>query len=482
MFAQVRLQRIGIWRVPGILHDEGDHRLVAVSLFLAHYGSALDTGEAVQRMLDLARVDVEARADDHLLEAPHHKQCAIRMQLAQVARGVPAAVTQCGRRGLGITEIAGHQARAANPYFAPLTAWLGGAGVRIHNLQLGPFDAIARAGIAAGFLHACQVQRARVFAHGIAMVQRLAEQGFHLLLEGQIKRPRAGVQIAQLGGCGTGDSLLLAILQQACKQGGRALQLGDTVVGQRIHQVGGLELATHLQRRTRMQRRQQHGAQAKDMRHRHKGVDLVLWPQLARLGRHAREVRHATVAHHHALGRAGGAGCEDDGRHRVAHGLGLWPGIGKHGAVRQTRHAGRRGAKALAMRSRGFGDAVGEVDDAGIGLVGKGAHLTRGHARIHAAGPGTHAAGSQQQGGMLGAVFCHDQHAVAGAHLLAAQLGLQRVHQPAEISVAQDAIGQMDERAVGRLLQPAVQQFVNTVNHQLFSFLSASARGRTARN
>ena len=40
--------------------------------------------------------------------------------------------------------------------------------------------------------------------------------------------------------------MLLAVLQQARKQGGGTLQLGDAMVGQRIDQVGGLKLAAHL--------------------------------------------------------------------------------------------------------------------------------------------------------------------------------------------------------------------------------------------
>ena len=78
------------------------------------------------------------------------------------------------------------------------------------------------------------------------MVQGLAKHQLHFLLERQVQRARTGVQVAQLGRWRVGYAMLLAVLHQACKQGGRALQLGDAVVCQGVQQIGRLKLAAHL--------------------------------------------------------------------------------------------------------------------------------------------------------------------------------------------------------------------------------------------
>ncbi len=67
---------------------------------------------------------------------------------------------------------------------------------------------------------------------------------------------------------------------------------------------------------------------------------------------------------------------------------------------------------------------------------------------------------------MLGAVLGHRQHAVAGAHVEPAQFGLGDVGQCAQVAEAQGAaVGQVDEGALRRLGQPAVQQVMDAIRH-----------------
>ena len=299
------------------------------------------------------------------------------------------------------------------------------------------------------------------------MVQRLAEGRFHAFFQCQIQRAGTGVDVAERRILGPLDAALLQVGQQAREQRGRALQLRHAMMGQRIEQVVRVELRAHDELGTRQQRADQHRAQPEDVGHGHEGVAAVLWAQRARGAGNAREVDQRVVREHHALGLTGGAGGEDERRHRVAQRARFGLRIRAHGAVLHARQGRVHRGEALCMRGGAAGRCGREKHHARVGLGGEGVDLGGRHARIHAAGPGTHAAAGQDQRGMLRAILGHDQHAIAGAHLQRTQFVLGGVGKRTQVGKAQvAAIGQVNEWPLRCLGQPAVQQVVDAFSHE----------------
>ena len=72
-----------------------------------------------QRFLDLARIDVAAAADHHILRPVAQGQVAARIEGAHVSRAQPA-VLQRGRGGLGVVPVAGYHNVAAADDFTDL--------------------------------------------------------------------------------------------------------------------------------------------------------------------------------------------------------------------------------------------------------------------------------------------------------------------------------------------------------------------------
>ncbi|MOA20547.1 hypothetical protein D3C78_1409970 [compost metagenome] len=123
-------------------------------------------------------------------------------------------------------------------------------------------------------------------------------------------------------------------------------------MGQRVEQFRRVELRTHHHLGAGVQRSQQHRAQAEDMRHRHEGIAAVLGAQRARLGGNAREMGQRVMAHHHALGRTGGARSEDQRRHFALQRAGLDLRLLAHGAVLHARQGRVLGGKPPGMGGR----------------------------------------------------------------------------------------------------------------------------------
>ncbi len=73
----------------------------------------------VERVLDLDRVHVLAAAHDHVLGPVDEEQVALVVQVAEVARPVPALVQGLGG-GLRVLPVAGHHARTAHQHLADL--------------------------------------------------------------------------------------------------------------------------------------------------------------------------------------------------------------------------------------------------------------------------------------------------------------------------------------------------------------------------
>src|SRR5207253_2189742 len=67
----------------------------------------------VQGGLDLARVDVLAAADDHVLQATDNVDITVVIQDGEVAGVHPASLVDGGPRGGGVVPVAAHDAVAA---------------------------------------------------------------------------------------------------------------------------------------------------------------------------------------------------------------------------------------------------------------------------------------------------------------------------------------------------------------------------------
>ena len=73
----------------------------------------------MQRIFHFDAVDVLAAAQQHVLGAIDHEQCAVLIHIAQIAAAQPAIHQRLGG-GIGIAPIALEYLRAANPDFAGL--------------------------------------------------------------------------------------------------------------------------------------------------------------------------------------------------------------------------------------------------------------------------------------------------------------------------------------------------------------------------
>src|SRR3712207_5380400 len=71
-------------------------------------GRLLHRGVLVEDLLDLARVDVVAAADDHLLLAVDDEEVAVLVDLAHVARPEPAVVVEDLFGGVLLVPVALH--------------------------------------------------------------------------------------------------------------------------------------------------------------------------------------------------------------------------------------------------------------------------------------------------------------------------------------------------------------------------------------
>ena len=74
---------------------------------------------AQQHLLDLARIDVHAAADDQVLGAVLQREVAVRVEAADVAGVQPAAAQRLGG-GLGLVPVAGHHHVAPDQDLADL--------------------------------------------------------------------------------------------------------------------------------------------------------------------------------------------------------------------------------------------------------------------------------------------------------------------------------------------------------------------------
>ena len=99
-------------RGAGLELDHRGQAFAPVGVGHADHGAVLHRGVAPDHLLDLARVDVEAARDDHVLLAVDHVQVAALVEHADVAGMVPAEGARLGG-GFGVVVIAGRHQLAA---------------------------------------------------------------------------------------------------------------------------------------------------------------------------------------------------------------------------------------------------------------------------------------------------------------------------------------------------------------------------------
>jgi hypothetical protein len=90
----------------------------------------------VEELLDLARVDVLAAADDHVLDAPDDVHVALVVHRREVARVHPARRVDRLRGRSRIVPVAEHHAVAARAELARRAARHDRAGLRVDDLHL----------------------------------------------------------------------------------------------------------------------------------------------------------------------------------------------------------------------------------------------------------------------------------------------------------------------------------------------------------
>src|SRR6266849_49495 len=103
----------------GSQYEHGMNLFAANLVETADDGSGLDTRVLEQYVLDLARVDVLAAANDHVLLAVDEEVVAVLVDVADVS-GVQPSAAKCLGSCLRIAEIAQHDVRAAEADLAEL--------------------------------------------------------------------------------------------------------------------------------------------------------------------------------------------------------------------------------------------------------------------------------------------------------------------------------------------------------------------------
>src|SRR6478735_1420484 len=129
-------QGLGGERRGAVLHADPRAQLLAVLLVRdADDLGVEDVGVGVEELLDLARVDVLAAADDHVLDAAGDLDVAVIVHDADVAGVHPAVLDGLGRL-VGLLPVAEHHGVALGHELPGLAARQGLAGHRVGDLDL----------------------------------------------------------------------------------------------------------------------------------------------------------------------------------------------------------------------------------------------------------------------------------------------------------------------------------------------------------
>src|SRR6185312_13520254 len=99
--------------------DIGLHRLPAIGIGDAENDAFGDLGILVDRLLDVARIDLVAAGDDDVLDAVDEEKVTVGVEVADIAGAQPATAEHRGGR-LGLAPISRHDLRSAHRHFAAL--------------------------------------------------------------------------------------------------------------------------------------------------------------------------------------------------------------------------------------------------------------------------------------------------------------------------------------------------------------------------
>ena len=352
-----RIERSGRHGFARARHDEGHHLLAPFGVELADNG-ALEHGRvAQQHLLNLARIDVHAARDDHVLRAILERQEAIFIEAADIA-GVEPAALEGGRVGLGVLPVAGHDDFAPHAHLAGLAGWERVV-VLIDDLDLnaGARESGRAQALAPFRVRALLVQRLRqigdghrAFALRIDLQQARAEHVEPALDVRHIGRAAAIVDRLQVGEVGVRDR---RAVHGAHQHGRRGEHRAAAIMLDQIDQLAGLEALARRHHVHRGLGDVRQAIEARAVRHRRRVNDRIGRLDPIHVGEIGERHRHQiAMRERRALGPPGGAaGVEDPGRpigRHVLKGLGLVrheraPALVAHDDIGDARQLARHG-------------------------------------------------------------------------------------------------------------------------------------------
>src|SRR5690606_26035051 len=166
-------------RLAGLELDIGHRRLAAIFVGNADDIDLLDRVMGHQRLLDGARIDIEARADDEVLDAIDEEDIAVRVHVADIA-GAQPALHEGLLVGLGILVIAGHDLRTLDLQLAIFADADHIAAIDIDEAEIGTRQGQADGHGPARLAQGGAADHGRGFGEAIA----LGEEGAGFLREG----------------------------------------------------------------------------------------------------------------------------------------------------------------------------------------------------------------------------------------------------------------------------------------------------------
>src|SRR2546428_13487607 len=105
------LEKISLGHIAAA-HHERRHLLAALMRRPADDGSVRHRRMSGQRLLDLGRINVDAAANDHVLGTSGKIEKPLRVEIAEIARGIPSG-SERGRAFLGVAVEAVRDSAAA---------------------------------------------------------------------------------------------------------------------------------------------------------------------------------------------------------------------------------------------------------------------------------------------------------------------------------------------------------------------------------
>ena len=306
---------------------------------------------AQQHLLDLARIDVGAARDDHVLGAVAQREVAVPVERADIA-GPQPALAQRGGGGLRVVPVAGHRAVAAAHHLAGLA----GRDLpprRIHHAHLdaGARDAAGREPREVGRAAVTLVVDLRQAGDGhraLALTEELPQaraEGVERAPQvAHVHRAAAVVERAQTGGA----RLRARRLHEPRDHRGRGEHRHVRMALESLEHVLRLEAGQHHLVATGEQMRQR--VQARAVRQRRRMQLHVARRHMLDVGCVAQAHEHqVAVREHRALGPTGGAaGVEEPGE----------PGSRRLGTVGGRRVQQTGPAAAFGDQERGRRRAV----------------------------------------------------------------------------------------------------------------------------